>query len=246
MVDFNLRNQSPSFLKFIKRVLQAHWVTLLLFLVGIGLPLLAFQSLAVVVLQEQGGFAWDNAILLAIHTIAMPLLDQIAKTVTKTGGFHGITLLTTFVGLILLVRKRWRSLLYLVLTLSGSGMLNRVAKTALHRVRPHLWEQLEPKLGFAFPSGHAMGSMTLVMALIILTWGTRWSWSVILGGSAFVMTIAWTRLYLGVHFPSDILAGWLAAIAWSIGVNLIIRPHMSRTNAVDEVEATPEELSHSN
>lgn len=245
MVDSNLPKQSPSFLSFIKRVLQAHWATLLLLLVGIGLPLLAFQSLAVVVLQEQGGFAWDDSILLSIHRTATPLFDQVATTVTKIGGFHGITLLTTILGVILLIRKRWRSLLYLVLTLSGSGLLNSIAKTALHRVRPQLWQQLDPNLGFAFPSGHAMGSMTLVMALIILTWGTSGSWLVILGGSSFVVTIAWTRLYLGVHFPSDILAGWLAAIAWSIGVGLVIRPHLSRPNAVDEVEATPEELSHS-
>jgi undecaprenyl-diphosphatase len=246
MVDSNLPNQSPSFLGFLKRVLQAHWSSLLLLLIGICLPLLGFQALAMVILRDQGGFAWDDSILLAIHATATPLLDKIARTVTSTGGFHGITLLTTTVGLTLLVRKRWRSLLYLVITLGGSGLLNVVAKTALHRVRPQLWEQLTPKLGFAFPSGHAMGSMSLVMALVILTWGSRWSWLVGLGGTGFVVTIAWTRLYLGVHFPSDILAGWLAAIAWSIGVSLVIRPHLTRPDAIDEVKATPEELSHNN
>jgi undecaprenyl-diphosphatase len=79
-----------------------------------------------------------------------------------------------------------------------------------------------------------MSSMTLVAVLVILTWGTRWCWLVLITGSLFVVAIAWTRLYLGVHFPSDILAGWLVSIAWSIGVSLILRPHFTKVIAADE------------
>jgi undecaprenyl-diphosphatase len=122
----------------------------------------------------------------------------------------------------------------LLTTLLGSIVINRTAKLLLHRVRPHLWESLSPEFDFAFPSGHAMSSMTLVAALVILTWGTRWRWLVLSFGGLFVLAIGWTRLYLGVHFPSDILAGWMVSLAWAIGVSLLIRPHLAKPTAVND------------
>jgi undecaprenyl-diphosphatase len=70
--------------------------------------------------------------------------------------------------------------------------------------------------------------MTLVTALVILTWGTRWCWLVLVVGGLFVLAIGWTRLYLGVHYPSDIVAGWMASVAWAVGVSLLIRPHLTK------------------
>jgi undecaprenyl-diphosphatase len=76
--------------------------------------------------------------------------------------------------------------------------------------------------------------MSFVATLIVLSWGTRWRLPVLIFGSLFVGGIAWTRLYLGVHFPSDILAGWMISIAWVIGVSLVIRPNFIKPTAVDE------------
>ncbi len=49
-------------------------------------------------------------------------------------------------------------------------------------------------------------------------------------GGLFVVAIGWTRIYLGVHYPSDILAGWLVSIGWAVGVSLIVRPHLRRAS----------------
>ncbi|HEY9618509.1 MAG TPA: phosphatase PAP2 family protein, partial [Microcoleaceae cyanobacterium] len=89
----------------------------------------------------------------------------------------------------------------------------------------------------------AMSSMTLVAALIILTWGSRWCRSAMLIGGIFVVTIAWTRLYLGVHFPSDILAGWMVALAWVVGVSLVIKPNAPQRTQLT-TSATETTLSH--
>src|ERR671932_1736045 len=123
-------------------------------------------------------------------------MDVFATTVTKFGVFWGVFPVATAIALLLLLRRRWRSLTYLLTTLFGSIIINRTAKVLLHRVRPHLWQSPAPELDYGFPSGHAMSSMTLVAALLILTWGTRWFWSVLIVGSLFVLAIAWTRLYL--------------------------------------------------
>lgn len=234
MFDSNLWKLFQSFLGFLKKLLIAHWRSLLALLIGVYLPLQGFGLLAVEVWKNEGGFPWDVPILLAIHERSHPQLDIFAATFTKLGVFWGVFPVATVIGLVLLRQRRWQSLAFLVVTLLGSATINRTAKAVFHRVRPQVWETLSPKLDFAFPSGHAMSSMSLVATLIILSWGTRWRLPVLIFGSLFVGAIAWTRLYLGVHFPSDILAGWMISIGWVIGVSLVIRPNFTKPITVDE------------
>jgi len=213
-----------SFLTFFKRLLVTYRASLLLLLMGVYFPLQIFGELAEDVWENEGGFSWDVPILLAIHSTARPQLDVFASTFTKLGVFWGVFPVASAIAIGLFIRRRWRSVIYLITTLLGSIIINRTAKVLLHRVRPHLWNSPAPEFDYGFPSGHAMSSMTLVAALVILTWGTRWRWLVIIAGSVFVLAIAWTRLYLGVHYPSDILAGWTASVAWAVGVSLAIKP----------------------
>ncbi len=241
MLNNDFWKHSQSFLGFLKQLLIAHWRTLLLLLLGVGLPLLVFEQLAAVVWRNEGGFPWDKSILLAIHTTVNPQLDRVAVTLTKLGGFKGIFPVTVVISLVLLYLRRWRSLAFLLTTLLGSRLIETQAKELLHRVRPHLWESLSPKSNYAFPSGHATASMTFVVALVILTWGTRWCWLMLSLGSTFVVAIAWTRLYLGVHFPSDILAGWMVALAWAIGVSVVLKPHLFKPSSVSEEKLTVKE-----
>lgn len=195
-------------------------------ILGVVLPLLVFSVLAVTVGWNGDGFLWEIPILQAVHTTVQPELDALARTLTKFGVFWGVFPVASLLGLVLLYQRRWRSLTYLVVTLLSSIVLNRTAKLFFHRARPHLWEVPIPEPEFSFPSGHAMSSMTLVAVLVVLTWGSRWCSWVLVGGSVFVVAIAWTRLYLGVHYPSDILAGWMLSLAWAVAVSLVIQPQV--------------------
>jgi undecaprenyl-diphosphatase len=67
-----------------------------------------------------------------------------------------------------------------------------------------------------------MLSSAFVGAAAVLAWPTRWRWPVLALGAPFALLVAFSRLYLGVHFPSDILAGWLASLAWVLGVSLVL------------------------
>ena len=67
-----------------------------------------------------------------------------------------------------------------------------------------------------------MGSMTLACVLVLLTWHTRWRWPVVAVMALFVPLVGLSRVYLGVHFPSDILAGWAAASGWAVAVYLLV------------------------
>ncbi|HEY9624404.1 MAG TPA: phosphatase PAP2 family protein [Crinalium sp.] len=225
MVISQLYQFFQSFLAVLKRLLVQRRNSLLVLLIGVFLPLQVFGELAEDVWENEGGFPWDQPILLAIHSTATPTLDHIASTLTQFGVYQGVFPVAILMGGLLLIRRRWRSLVYWLTTLLGSIIINRTAKVLLHRVRPHLWESPAPEYDYGFPSGHAMSSMTLVAALVILTWGSRWCWLVLVVGTAFVLAIGWTRLYLGVHYPSDILAGWMASIAWAVGVRFLIKPN---------------------
>ena len=199
----------------------------LLPLTGVCLPLLVFTLLAFFVPQHHYGLPWDAPILLTIHSMANPQLDVFAALFTQLGIYWGVTPIFIILGIILLFLKRWRAIAYLLITTVGAVLINHTTKLTFHRPRPHLWELFyHLPSDYSFPSGHALSSMTLVVILVTLTWGSRWyKWS-LLFGSLFVLTIGWTRLYLGVHYPSDILGGWMLAISWGIGISLLVKPQL--------------------
>ena len=197
---------------------------------GIILPFAGFLLLASHVWNQGKGFVWDIPMLQWVHQTARPLLDAIAQSVTPLGIAWGTVPVLTVLGAILVYQQHWRSLLYLIVTPVGSFLLNRTLKLYFHRERPHLWEVFAPDLSFAFPSGHAMASLSFAIVVIVLAWNTRWRWLVFTLASLFVLTIGWTRIYLGMHYPSDVVAGWLLAIAWSITTLLLIQPYQSAEN----------------
>ncbi|ACC83011.1 phosphatase PAP2 family protein [Nostoc punctiforme] len=231
MEKANKESQSP--LSFLKNLLIARWRSLLILLIGVYLPLQVFEILTVKIWENQAGFPWDVPILLAVHSTANPQLDVFAVTLAIIGlPWMAIPILGA-IALILLLQKRWRSLAYLLTASLGSVIINRTAKELMHRVRPQLWQSIAPESSFAFPSGHAMTSVTLVAILLFLTWASSWRWLVLIFGSLYIIAIAWCRLYLGVHFPSDILAGWMVTLAWTIGVSIIIKPYITKVKSVD-------------
>ncbi|BAY24756.1 phosphoesterase [Calothrix sp. NIES-2100] len=240
-------NKRRSPLSFLKNVLIAHWRSLLLLLIGVYLPFQFFEILAMKVWQNQAGFPWDVPILLSVHSQAQPQLDMVAVILTKLGSIWTVLPMVSAIAFILWQRRWWRSLTYVLTTALGGIIINRTAKVLMHRVRPQLWISSAPEFDYAFPSGHAMTSMTFVIILLILTINHPRRWLIRLCGSLYVLAIAWTRLYLGVHFPSDILAGWMVAIAWAIGVSFIIKPHLNLANpiiadaTVDETTLLPKE-----
>ena len=124
--------------------------------------------------------------------------------------------------------RRRREAVFAAMSIIGSMLLNLAAKHSFARIRPDLWPSIRPETTYSFPSGHAMGSMTLAMVVVLLCWGVRtrggwsWRWPVTIAAAAFVVMVGLSRIYLGVHFPSDILAGWTAASIWVVGVYSLV------------------------
>ncbi|NMF86052.1 phosphatase PAP2 family protein [Nodosilinea sp. P-1105] len=185
---------------------------------GVAFPLAALMTLGFVVATDRTLPAWDTAFLLRLHRYATPQLNQFMAIATDMGTFWGVLPVSVgMIGLGLWQGQR-RAAAFLGLVMGGSACLNMVAKLLWHRVRPSLWEGIPLHSDFSFPSGHATYSMALVLALILIYWHTpRRPWLVLFGG-LFVLFVGFSRVYLGVHFPSDIVGGWLLATAWTVGM----------------------------
>lgn len=100
-------------------------------------------------------------------------------------------------------------------------VINLLAKALLGRVRPALWVSLAPETTPSFPSGHAMGSAAVVLALGLILAHSPRRWLLWLPGALFVLGVGISRMYLGVHYPSDVLAGWIASVGWVTSVYLL-------------------------
>ena len=201
--------------------LRRRWRRLLLVFVGVLLPLWGFGELAED-LRAGEVFFFDAPLLQFVHTLARVGPDRFFVQISALG--YGWGVVPADIGLVftLAFRRRSSEGLFAGVAIVGSALLNLGAKQLFARDRPTLWESIAPESTFSFPSGHALGSMTLASVLVLLAWHTRWRWPVTVVASAFVLLVGLSRVYLGVHYPSDILAGWTAALVWTVGTYALV------------------------
>ena len=196
------------------------WRFVLLF-AGVLLPLAGFVALADEV-HEFESFHFDAPLLWKMHGLHSPGLDQFFTLLSKLGYEWFLIPADVLIVVALLWRKRWREASFVAISFVGSALLNLGSKQFFQRDRPSLWESIAPESTFSFPSGHAMGSMTLAVTVALLAWNTRWRWPVLVLAPGFSVLVSVSRVYLGVHYPSDILAGWCAALVWVVGCFLVM------------------------
>jgi membrane-associated phospholipid phosphatase len=201
--------------------LGKHGWRMALWFVFLLMPIWGFAEL-VGELHEKQVFAFDAPTLLALHSIASPALNHFFVFVSRVGFLWGVIPVDAIVFAWLATRRRFRDGLFFGLAVIGSATLDMVGKNYFHRARPDLWVSITPEYTYSFPSGHAMGSATLATALILLCWPTRWRWLVVAAAVVFIALVGTSRVYLGVHYPSDILAGWCAAVGWVVGMYALV------------------------
>ncbi|WP_051239473.1 phosphatase PAP2 family protein [Arenimonas composti] len=203
--------------------LRARWRRLALAFAGVALPLMLFAFFAEDV-HDGDPFPFDEPLLLAAKAHESLAMDRVMLVGSELGYRMGVVPVDFLLVTGLLATRRLRPGLFAAVAIGGSALLNLAAKAVFQRARPDLWLSIAPEHNFSFPSGHAMGSATLAATVLLLVWHTRWRGPAALLGLAFMVWVASSRIYLGVHWPSDIIAGWAAAIAWVVATYLIVRP----------------------
>ena len=202
--------------------LLRRWGVLLAAIGGmVVLPLWGFAEIGEEIREREAIF-FDAPILRFAHGLASARLDRMFLWVTDVGYLHGVVPLDFVLVAALTLTRRFREATFAAIALGGSALINMATKVVFARGRPSLWDSIAPETTFSFPSGHAMGSATLACVLIALSWHSRWRWLVAVPAVVFVGAVGFSRVYLGVHYPSDIVAGWAAATAWAVAAYVVV------------------------
>lgn len=190
-------------------------------------PLLVFGSLAEDV-AERESFHFDDPVLLWLHSHESPLKNQVMLGLSWVGGTLGIIPGCIVLCAWLVRHRRHRDALFAGAAMLGTCLFNLAAKAAFQRQRPELWLSLAPQRDFGFPSGHSMLSSAFVAIVVVLVWRSHASqtvkWVTVGVGVLFAVSVGLSRMYLGVHYPTDVLAAWAASVGWVALVNRLLKP----------------------
>jgi undecaprenyl-diphosphatase len=199
-----------------------HRGLLFVFLFGVLVPLCGFWWLAETI-RNQRNPAWDGAILNFLQHSGRSGWDYIMAFLARSGGINVEVVLAVIAVMILKWERRLRDALFVSLALVGVVIINLLVRTAV--IRPQLsgWGSFAPTFDYGFPSSQAADSFALALAFAILTWPTRWRWLAIALGGFYVLAIGLSRVALGLHYPSDIVAGWALSLAWVTAVSFVRR-----------------------
>ncbi len=165
---------------------------------------------------------FDAVVLTWIYGRSTPALDAFFVTITDLGGVIAVTTLTLVAIVLLVWKKYYRKAVLVGLGVGGVALLNVVLKGVFERARPDLWEWIVTETYFSFPSGHAVASSALALCCVAIFWRTKWRWAAVIGGALYTILIGVSRMYLGVHYPTDILGGWLLSAVWISFVALVL------------------------
>ena len=164
----------------------------------------------------------DDKIRLAVHSFASPRLTTIMEALSLYGGPVGLVPLGIVLAAIFLFKRWHRGALLVVVTMAGAGLLDALLKQSFRRVRPAAFFDYPLPTSASFPSGHAFFAASFFGGLAVLAAARVRNpllqaliWT---GAAVLILLVGLSRVYLGVHYPSDVLAGYAAATVWVAAV----------------------------
>ena len=186
------------------------------------------------VARDTTAHAFDTEILLAFREAGRPddplgplWLEEAVRDITALGSMIVLVLVTAAAIFYLLLISKWREALLVLVAVGGGQILSSLLKLGIDRPRPELVPHLAEVYTLSFPSGHAMMSAVTYLTLGSMLAGmapgnaTR---IYVLGVAVLItLMVGVSRIYLGVHWPSDVLAGWCAGFAWAMLCWLVAR-----------------------
>nr|MBA3713130.1 phosphatase PAP2 family protein [Pyrinomonadaceae bacterium] len=202
----------------LRRVVES---ILFLGLAGATGALFFFAWLAEEVLEGETQ-RFDESVRVAVHSFATPSLTVLMHGITTLGSTTLLITIGVCVAFAFMLVGWRRGVVLFAITMAGAIILNAALKLSFHRARPVPFFDTPLPSSYSFPSGHALFSVCFygVLAWLITarihrraTQISIWTLAVFL-----VSLIGLSRIYLGVHYPSDVLAGYAAAFVWLVGV----------------------------
>ncbi len=193
---------------------------------GIGLlaaaiVMVLFAVLASEVLEGETQH-FDDAVRMTVHGVASPHATTVLHAITQLGSPLFLLPMTLVASLIFLRRRRIRGAILLTATMVGVSLLNWILKSVFQRPRPLPFFGLTVPASYSFPSGHSLAAFcfygalaALVTARLRSTFGSALVWA---GAVVIIVAVGFSRLYLGLHYPSDIIGGYATGFVWVLTV----------------------------
>lgn len=153
-----------------------------------------------------------------LHAHANSTLTACLFFLTNLHGVLGITIMSVIVGIFFMWKKEWYWLLALAVSVGGGMLINVLVKYAFHRARPSFDDPLLTLTTYSFPSGHTAGTtlfygvLTTYLFFHVHDW--RWRIVILVTAAMMVLAVGLSRMYLGVHYLSDVLGAIAESIAW--------------------------------
>ncbi len=188
------------------------------------LSLLLFVRLAHEVLEEELK-RFDKTLSLAVYSLRTPELTRLMLFITSLGAFW-LVIAAIVLTLFFVWRHYYREAIFLFVLLAVGGLLNLFLKDLFQVPRPDIAPLLDIS-SYSFPSGHAMTSFVFygVLPIFVYRFSHRVGLTLIVGilAALFMFLIGFSRVYLGVHYLSDVVAGWIAGFWWLVTALVIDR-----------------------
>lgn len=220
-------------LKISYTLLQArHWLLLAQAFLLSGLFIKLAHNVLYDIEDQSWILHWDNKILVSISEMRMGPLTSSMIDITALGSITIVALMTIVFFIISLMRRDHLGILQLGIASIGAGVWTWIFKHFAERPRPTIVSQLVSVSGHSFPSGHSLTAAALYFTFAIML-GQRmisWKYSATLQllASLIIVCVAFSRVYLGAHYPSDVLSGVLFGAAWAYFVAGAIAWKLSR------------------
>lgn len=182
---------------------------------------------------------FDLAVGDAIRSISAPVLDRLFIVITDAGSAKVSYPLCFALSVFLFLKKRYGLVLLLQFNLAGVRLVNSALKNIYGRTRPEL-EHLVAANDYSFPSGHSMNTMAFFgfLCFLLCTYGLRKKqakWFYISLAALFTLLVGISRVYLRVHYPSDVLAGFSAGAVW-LCLSLLLHETLIKKREINAVK----------
>jgi membrane-associated phospholipid phosphatase len=165
-------------------------------------------------IAEEGTLPGERRVLIWMHDAGGTTLERVAQATSDITDLAPLVVVAAAVFVVLLVMRRWREATYFFAGVAVVWAVNPVLKEIVRRSRPDLWPLPESVSQYGFPSGHAANTAALIGGLVMLLRSRRARAIGAAVGAVVLVIVGLSQLVLGLHYPSDLVAGWLWAFAW--------------------------------
>lgn len=200
---------------------------LLILFASVILPLLIAGNIAEDLLEHER-FTFEQPLMMWLHQHTTPLMIQVSLVLNIIGKMPYAALLA-----LLLAGWQWhrhrasRAVFILLGTLLSASIMS-VAKYFFNRPRPQFWPRIAEAAHTSFPSGHSTYAATLATLIIILYWHTPQRWPLTAAALLFAFCMGLSRIILGVHYPTDVVVGWITGSVTVILLQQVMRRDWSQ------------------